>query len=74
MAAKEEVMLELTEEQIRAVEQVEQPPLLFNPKTQEEFVLVRREVFERMRKLMRPLDRGWRDPKLDVYEQFRKKP
>ena len=63
-------MLELTAEQIRAVEQVEQPPLLLNPKTQEEFVLVRKDVFERMRKVMRPLDRGWDDPKLDVYEQF----
>ncbi|HKI36980.1 MAG TPA: hypothetical protein VKA46_34325 [Gemmataceae bacterium] len=50
-------MIELTEEQTRAVEGVTTPVLL-NPKTQEEFVLVRKEVFEKMRKLMAPLSRG----------------
>jgi hypothetical protein len=51
-------MLELTEEQVRAVEQAEQPLLLLNPKTREEFVLVRKDVFDHMRKVLRPLDRG----------------
>jgi hypothetical protein len=66
-------MIELTEEQARAVEQ-DAPPVLLNPRTREEFVLVRKEVFENMRKVLAPLSRGWDDPALDVYEQYRKKP
>jgi hypothetical protein len=66
-------MLELTAEQIRAVEG-DTNPVLLNPKTQEEFVLVRREFFERMQKLLAPLNRVWDDPALDIYEQYRKQP
>jgi hypothetical protein len=66
-------MIELTEEQTQAVEEGGTPVLL-NPKTQEEFVLVRKEVFEKMRKVLAPLSRGWDDPGMDVYEQYRKKP
>jgi len=67
-------MIDLTEEQVQAVEQADQVPILVNPKTREEFVLVRKEMFDRMRKLMQPLSRGWDDPALDVYEEYRKKP
>lgn len=66
-------MIELTEEQVRAVEHGA-PPVLLNPATREEFVLVRKEVFENMRKVLAPLSRGWDDPALDVYEQYRKTP
>jgi len=66
-------MIELTHEQAAAVEQGETPVLL-NPATGEEFVLIRREAYEKMRRLMAPLNRGWDDPALDVYEQYRKKP
>ena len=66
-------MLELTDQQAQAVEQGE-PPVLLNPKTREEFVLVRKQVFDRLRKWMAPLNRGWDDPALDVYEHYRKKP
>jgi hypothetical protein len=67
-------MIDLTAEQVEAIEQADQVPILVNPKTQEEFVLVRKELFDQMRKLMRPLSRGWDDPALDVYEEYRKKP
>jgi hypothetical protein len=66
-------MIELTHEQATAVEQGEALVLL-NPATGEEFVLIRKEVYEKLRKLMAPLNRGWDDPALDVYEQYRKKP
>jgi hypothetical protein len=65
-------MLELTHEQATAVEQGELPVLL-NPATGEEFVLIRKEAYEKMRRFMAPLSRGWDDPALDVYEQYRKK-
>jgi hypothetical protein len=66
-------MIELTHEQAMAVEQGE-PPVLLNPATGEEFVLIRKEAYEKMRRFMAPLERGWDDPALDVYEQYRKKP
>ena len=67
-------MIDMTEEQVRAVEQIDHLPILVNPKTGEEFVLVRREVFDRLRKQLQPFSRGWDDPALDVYEEYRKKP
>ena len=67
-------MIELTEQQVQAVEHADQQPVLVNPNTREEFVLVRKDVFEGMRKLLQPLNRGWDDPALDVYEKYRKKP
>jgi hypothetical protein len=70
---EENAMIELTHEQAAAVEQGEAPVLL-NPTTREEFVLVRKEVYDKMRRFMAPLNRGWDDPALDVYEQYRKKP
>ncbi len=66
-------MIELNPEQSRAVEEGG-TPVLFNPKTQEEFVLVRKAVFDKMRKVLAPLNKGWDDPALDVYEQYRKAP
>jgi hypothetical protein len=55
-------MIALTEEQVRAVEQAEQLPLLVNPKTQEEFVLVRKDQFDAMQKWMASLKRNWNNP------------
>lgn len=66
-------MIELTAEQTQAVEAGESPVLL-NPKTKEEFVLIRKETFEAMRRFLAPLHKGWDDPEMDVYEQYRKKP
>jgi hypothetical protein len=55
-------MIELTPEQVQAVEQGEVVPVLVNPKTREEFVLIRRERFEAMQKWVAPLKRRWDDP------------
>jgi len=66
-------MIELTQEQMKAVDQGESLPIVVHPKTREEFVLVCREVFDRMSKVLQPLSRGWDDPALDVYEEYRKK-
>jgi hypothetical protein len=65
-------MIDLTDAQIHAVEDSQPLPLVVNPRTREEFVLVRREVFERIRKVLQPLNRGWEDQALDIYEQYRK--
>jgi len=55
-------MIELTPDQVRAVEQQEPLPLVVNPKTLEEFVLVRKDRFEAMQKWMAPLKRRWDNP------------
>lgn len=66
-------MVELTHEQVQALEEGGSLVLL-NPATRAEFVLVPKEMFDKMQKLMAPLSRGWDDPALDIYEQYRKKP
>ncbi len=68
-------MIRLTEEQIRQLrEQGEQPGRVVDPSTGAVFVLVKEEVYEWFGKLTGPLDRGWDDPSLDVYEQYRERP
>ena len=67
-------MVELTEHQAQALKG-EMPPRVLNPLTRETFVLVRQDQYELMRKIVDgPNRRGWDDPALDVYEQYRKKP
>ena len=55
-------MIQLTEEQVEALARAEQPPLVVNPRTQEEFVLVPRGQFEAMQKWVASLKRRWDDP------------
>jgi hypothetical protein len=61
-AAKENAMIELTEEQAVALTRAEQPPLVVDPRTREEFVLVRKDRFEAMQKWVASLKRRWDDP------------
>jgi hypothetical protein len=68
-------MIELNEEQQQALEKQKAPLEVLNPRTQEVFVLVRRDVYDLVRRVVEgPNRRGWDDPELDVYEQYRKKP
>jgi hypothetical protein len=69
-------MIELTDEQLQAIERKADGPVqVVNPHTKEVFFLVRRDVYELVRRLIDgPNRRGWDDPDLDVYEQYRKKP
>lgn len=55
-------MIRLTEEQAEALRRGEQPPLVVDPRTQEEFVLLPRDRFEAMQKWVVPLKRRWDDP------------
>jgi hypothetical protein len=67
-------MLDLTPEQRQ---ELDKPELvrLRDPKTDETYVLVRADVYERMRAVIDGFTRraGWDDPELDVYEKYRKK-
>lgn len=66
-------MIELTEQQLKDLEAQPQPPVVIDPRTGQEYLLIRRDVFENMQAVMRPLARGWDDPLLDEYEVYRKK-
>jgi len=67
-------MIELTEEQQQALEAQKGPLQLLHPRTQEIFVLFRQDLFQLASSIINgPNRRGWDDPELDVYEQYRKK-
>jgi hypothetical protein len=43
---KESAMIELTDEQVRAMAECQGPLQVMNPKTQEVFVLIRKDVYD----------------------------
>jgi hypothetical protein len=55
-------MIELTEEQARAMEQTKAPLELVNPLTQEVFVLIRKDAYESACGFLRPFGRAWDNP------------
>jgi hypothetical protein len=66
-------MIELTNEQAQALLACPEGPVV-NPRTNEVFYLVSREAYEQMKRMIDgPNRRGWDDPELDVYEQYRKR-
>jgi len=68
-------MIELTQEQRQALVHAEQPPVVVNPDTGQEYLLIRREIYELVRGTLKSFNRGWEDePEMDAYEQYRKKP
>ena len=66
-------MIELTEDQQAELGKAE-PAKLRDPRTDETYVLVRTDVYERMRAIIDGATKraGWDDPALDAYEQYRK--
>lgn len=55
-------MIELREDQLQALDAGEQPPVAVDPRTGQEYLLIRREVYEQVRGILRPFNRGWDDP------------
>jgi PHD/YefM family antitoxin component YafN of YafNO toxin-antitoxin module len=55
-------MIELTEQQAEAVARSEHLPVVVDPRTRQEFVLVPRARYEAMQKWMASLKRRWDDP------------
>jgi hypothetical protein len=54
-------MIELTREQAQALDTPQQPPVAVDPRTGQEYLLIRREVYEAVRATLKPLGRGWED-------------
>ena len=55
-------MIELREDQLPALDAPEQPPVAVDPRTGQEYLLIRREIYEKVRGLLKPLGRAWDDP------------
>jgi hypothetical protein len=74
-AEKETTMIDLTEEQQCELGKGE-PAKLRDPRTKDTYVLVRADVYDRMRAIIDGATKraGWDDPALDAYEQYRKTP
>lgn len=49
-------MIELTESQVGALDNTDWPPVLLNPKTGEAYVLLPREMFDRVRTILEAED------------------
>jgi hypothetical protein len=63
-------MIELTEQQRCELER-QQPAEVRDPKTNEVYVLLRKDVFERLRAMVREVNgrADWDDPAFDVYDR-----
>ncbi|HEV3255695.1 MAG TPA: hypothetical protein VG013_02325 [Gemmataceae bacterium] len=63
-------MIELTEQQQGEL-QKRQPVEVRDPKTNEVYVLLRKDVYERVRRIVREVSEraDWDDPAFDVYDR-----
>lgn len=55
-------MIELTEQQRRELKEAEQPAVVVDAETGQEYLLIRREIYEKVRRFLKPLGRGWDNP------------
>ena len=68
-------MIELTPEQLRELDAPPQPVVAVDPRSGQEYLLIKREVYDLVRGILTPFNKGVEDdPDMDVYEQYRKKP
>jgi hypothetical protein len=71
----ETAMIELTQAQQQALDVSKQPVVAVDPRTGQEYLLIRREIYELVRGILKPFNRDVEDdPDMDVYEKYRKKP
>jgi hypothetical protein len=55
-------MIELTEEQRQALNSPQQPPVAVDPRTGQEYLLIRRDIYEKVRSFLKPFGRAWDNP------------
>jgi hypothetical protein len=55
-------MLELTHEQIQALDAPPQPPTLVDPRTGQQYLLIRRDIYDKVRSILAPFGRAWDNP------------
>jgi hypothetical protein len=55
-------MIELRADQLQSLDAPEQPPVAVDPRTGQEYLLIRRETYEQVRAFLKPYGRAWDDP------------
>lgn len=55
-------MIELRDDQLQALDTEKQPVTAVDPRTGQEYLLIRREMYEKMRGFFKPLNRNWDNP------------
>ena len=55
-------MIQLREDQLQALDASKQPPVAVDPRTGQEYLLIRRDIYEKVRGFLKPLGRAWDDP------------
>ena len=55
-------MIELTSEQAQALDAPQQPVAAVDPRTGQEYLLIRREIYEKVRLMLKPFGRAWDNP------------
>ena len=55
-------MIKLNQDQLQALDAPQQPPVALDPRTGQEYVLIRREIYEKVRRILKPLGRAWDSP------------
>jgi hypothetical protein len=55
-------MIELTRDQLQALDGRQQPPVAVDPRTGQEYLLIRREIYEKVRSVLKPFGRAWDNP------------
>ena len=52
-------MIELREDQLPPLDAAEQPPVVIDPRTGQEYLLIRREIYEKVRGFLKAYGRAW---------------
>jgi hypothetical protein len=55
-------MIELTPDQTLALDAPVQPAVAVDPRTGQEYLLIRREIYDKVRLMLKPLARNWDNP------------
>jgi hypothetical protein len=55
-------MIELRGDQLQALDADKQPITAVDPRTGQEYLLIKREVYEQLQGILRPLNRNWDNP------------
>ena len=55
-------MIELKADQLQALDAEQQPVIVVDPRTRQEYLLIQREIYDKMRAFLKPFARGWDNP------------
>jgi hypothetical protein len=59
---KNQTLIELTPEQTWALDAPSQPAVAIDPRSGQEYLLIRREVYDKIRLMLKPFGQNWANP------------